>query len=458
MVGDEQVEEPVTPTGLALGRLREAVDGFIAAVETGGLDHLDAPGKMALLSGLEEQRRRLPVAEHALIADAQVHDLAGRYAFASLSMMLVKTLRLSPGEAAARVSAAEAVGGRVSMLGQPLAPLRPVVAAAQRAGEVSTEQVGIITRALAELPSNSDPADVAEAEQTLTGHARVFGPKELRLIARRLVDAADPDGPAPDDTVPRERRHLELRPLRDGTWRVEGRLTAETGAALSALLSPLAKPLPPTPGPTTKTGKSRPEPDLRHYGQRLHDALDEVAARLLRSTDLPMAGGTPATVIVTIDLADLLRRAGIAETADGTLLSPEQLLRIAGEADIWTAITDAHGVPLALGRTRRIASRGQTIALAARDGGCSFPGCTRPPSWCDRHHILDWIFGGRTDLNNLTLLCRHHHTHFAQRGWTCRLNPAGLPEWIPPRWIDRHQRPLLHERIQRRHAEHTLIA
>ena len=34
------------------------------------------------------------------------------------------------------------------------------------------------------------------------------------------------------------------------------------------------------------------------------------------------------------------------------------------------------------------------MALIARDGGCSFPGCTHPPSWCDRHHILDWILGG----------------------------------------------------------------
>lgn len=454
MSDPEEPVETVTPTGVALARLREAVDDFITAVETGGLDHLDAVGKVALLLGLEEQRRRLPLADHAMIVDAQAYDLAGRYAFASLSMMLVKTLRLSPGEAAGRVHAAEAVGRRSSMLGQPLAPLRPVLAAAQRAGEVSPEQVGIVTRALGQLPSSADPGEMAEVEQTLTGHAQVFGPKELRLIARRLVEAADPDGPAPDDLVERERRHLELRPLRDGTWRVEGRLTAETGAALSALLSPLAKPLPPTPA----AGPTRPEPDPRRYGQRLHDALDEATARLLRAPDLPMAGGTPATVIVTIELADLLRGAGIAETADGTLLSSEQLLRVAGEADIWTAITDARGIPVALGRTRRIASRGQTVALAARDGGCSFPGCTRPPSWCDRHHIIDWIAGGRTDLDNLTLLCRYHHTHFAQRGWTCRLSPAGLPEWTAPPWIDPHQRPLLHERIQRRQAEHTLIA
>ena len=60
------------------------------------------------------------------------------------------------------------------------------------------------------------------------------------------------------------------------------------------------------------------------------------------------------------------------------------------------------GVPLALGRTQRLASKGQTMALIARDGGCSFPGCTHRPAWCDRHHILDWIHGGPTDLDNHT--------------------------------------------------------
>jgi hypothetical protein len=75
------------------------------------------------------------------------------------------------------------------------------------------------------------------------------------------------------------------------------------------------------------------------------------------------------------------------------------------------------------------------------------------PSWCDRHHIRDWILGGLTDLDNLTLLCRLHHTHFLQKGWTCRINTDGLPEWVPPWWIDRNQRPQINTRIRRLHAQ-----
>jgi hypothetical protein len=96
--------------------------------------------------------------------------------------------------------------------------------------------------------------------------------------------------------------------------------------------------------------------------------------------------------------------------------------------------------------------------LIARDGGCSFPGCTHPPQWCDRHHIREWVDGGTTDLDNLTLLCRYHHTRFAARGWTCQIT-NGIPEWVPPRWHDRQQQPLVNNRIKRKHLNnHTAPA
>jgi hypothetical protein len=87
-------------------------------------------------------------------------------------------------------------------------------------------------------------------------------------------------------------------------------------------------------------------PDNRPQMQRLHDALEEACARLLKSGDQPSAGGVPASVIVTISLEELLAKAGLAETADGTQLTPAQLLRIADEAEIWPTIIDRDGVPV----------------------------------------------------------------------------------------------------------------
>jgi hypothetical protein len=184
-------------------------------------------------------------------------------------------------------------------------------------------------------------------------------------------------------------------------WHLQGKLSNTLGAQLNALLDPLTKPRSTTV--EDENGNTTPIPDQRPYGQRLHDALDEACARLLKIKDQPSSGGTPTSVIVTITLDDLLANTGLAETSDGIQLSPDQLLRIAEEAEIWPTVINHHNVPLAVGRTRRIATPGQTMALHIRDGGCSFPGCIHPPSYCDRHHILDWIHGGPTDLDNLTL-------------------------------------------------------
>ena len=131
------------------------------------------------------------------------------------------------------------------------------------------------------------------------------------------------------------------------------------------------------------------------------------------------------------------------------MLSADTVAGLADEADLYSTVVSSLGVVLQLGRTRRLASCGQTMALIARDGGCSFPGCDRPPEWCERHHVLDWARGGRTDLDNLTLLCAYHHHNFASRGWTC-LMIDGLPAWIPPRWVDPKQRPLRNPRVTAR--------
>jgi hypothetical protein len=327
-----------------------------------------------------------------------------------------------------------------------------VLAAAQRAGTVNPEQVAVLERALEQVDRPGyAPEVIADAEATLTGYAEVFGPRDLRRIAVKLVDVLDPDGTLAADRLAQDRRHLQLTANRDGTYTLTGRLTGTTGAALQATLSPLAKPRPDTPGhDRTVHG---PE-DGRTYGQRLHDALDEVCARLLRSGGLPDSGGTPATVIVTISAEDLTARTGTGETSDGTLIPAARLLELANEAQILPAVLTAPGECLLLGRSRRIASRHQTYALIARDGGCSFPGCTHPPEWCDRHHIRESIDGGTTDLDNLTLLCRYHHTRFASRGWTCHIT-NGIPEWTPPRWHDKQQQqPLVNNRIRRKHLNH----
>ena len=450
------MREPRSRLDEALDQFDSALTDLIGTFENGELDQLSADEKVAVWQRFETIRNRQPLIDHRMIADAEAHHLSEEYCSSTLIQFLVRMLQLSPGEAASRVRAAAALGPRTTMLGEKLEPLLPRLAVLQRDGAVSTEKVQIVERAMHKLTRpDLDPQAVETAEQLLTDHAVILGPSDLRRFANAVVNAADPDGPEPvDDQLQHDRRYVELKQRRDGMWHLAGRLTNTVGAQLNAILDPLT-----TPRSTAiedEDGIVVDIPGHRPQVQRLHDALEEACARLLKAADQPCVGGIPASVIVTIGIDDLLAKAGLAETADGTQLTSNQLLRIADEADIWPTIIDRNGVPLALGRTRRLASAGQTMALIARDAGCSFPGCTHPPQWCDRHHILDWILGGPTDLENLTLLCRYHHTHFLQKGWTCRINPDGLPEWTPPRWIDQHQHPHINTRIQRHNTQRQL--
>jgi Domain of unknown function (DUF222)/HNH endonuclease len=456
-LGDPTARERTERSHLnvVLDRLNDDLAELLEAVDGSSLDQLNAAEKISFWQQFESFRNRLPLIDHRLIADAQATDLAGEYCFSNLTMLMTRMLQLSPAEAAARVRAAATLGPRVSTEDEAEGPVLPHLAAAQRAGAVTIEQVQIVARAMQKLSRpDLNPEHVAAAEKQLAKEAQLHGPKDLQQIAARVVDAVDPDRPEPvDEQLQQDRRHLELKQRRDGMWQLEGKLTNTVGAQLHAILDPLTRPR------TTSIeveGKNVEIPDERNYGQRLHDGLEDACGRLLQLADRPAVGGTPASVIVTIGVEELLQRAGIAETTYGSTLTADQLLRIVDQAEIWPTIINRNGVPLALGRTRRIATRGQTMALIAREGGCSFPGCDHPPQWCDRHHVIDWIDGGPTDLDNLTLLCRYHHTHFLQKGWTCRINDDGLPEWIPPRWIDPQQRPQLHGRIRRLHAQRQL--
>ena len=90
----------------------------------------------------------------------------------------------------------------------------------------------------------------------------------------------------------------------------------------------------------------------------------------------------------------------------------------------------------------RLYTRRQKVALAARDGGCLFPTCERPPSWTEAHHIKHWARDrGETNVNEGVLLCRHHHLLVHNNHWEIeRVNSA---YWlIPPRDIDSTQEPI----------------
>jgi hypothetical protein len=232
----------------------------------------------------------------------------------------------------------------------------------------------------------------------------------------------------------------------DGTHRLRGVLDNESAAALLAALDPLAAPAPAADG----------TPDPRTAAQRRADALMCIVDWVLdEGTLLPGARGARPHVTIVAGLDTLLRRPG-APAADPTWggpVSAETLRRIACDAGLTGVLTDQHGVPLHVGREHRSVTPGIWAALVVRDRGCAFPSCTRPPSWTEAHHCTHWADGGPTALDNLALLCAHHHKSVHHDGWDITIADDGLPQLRPPAWIDPDRTPRrntywrIHERL-----------
>jgi hypothetical protein len=106
--------------------------------------------------------------------------------------------------------------------------------------------------------------------------------------------------------------------------------------------------------------------------------------------------------------------------------------RLGCEAGIRGFILDENGLVLDFGREQRFFTRNQREALSLTWGGCDAPGCDRPPSWCEAHHIVFWARDkGRTDLADGILLCRHHHLLFHNNGWEINRDSESK-YWLTP--------------------------
>jgi hypothetical protein len=110
----------------------------------------------------------------------------------------------------------------------------------------------------------------------------------------------------------------------------------------------------------------------------------------------------------------------------------DALRRLACDANISRIVTGPGGEVLDVGRATRTVSDPQRRALVVRDKGCVFPGCDRPPGWCQSHHIVHWTNDGPTDLANLALVCHHHHHAVHDRGFTMTRGPDGTLTFTRP--------------------------
>ncbi|WP_274535270.1 HNH endonuclease signature motif containing protein [Pseudofrankia asymbiotica] len=428
-----------------LGQRHHALD--VADGVVGGLEKLGGANLWALsdaealelLDRAERSRRLLAALLLAVVRDLNDRDLRGVFGeedLPSTADLLRWHLKTRPADARRTVTLARDLDGPYRRTGQALA-----------AAEISHEQATVIAGALNSLPGDTPTEQRDWAESFLLDQARHLDAGDLaqlgKTIRGRLQDQLHPPGSDPtDDGDQARRRELHLTDQPDGTTRIHGTLDAEGAAALRAALEPLSRPKP--------LGEN-PE-DHRTVAQLRADALIEITERVLGTGTLPLSRGTRPHVTVTTTVDELLSRdrAGLATSATPTTpattgyglpLSHAALERICCDADLTHLLLSREGMPLELGRTRRIVPPWLRRALAARDGGCAFPNCPKPAAWADAHHLVHWLSGGETNVGNTMLLCPYHHRVIHRDEWKVLMGVDGHPYFIPPYSVDTQQRP-----------------
>ncbi len=286
-------------------------------------------------------------------------------------------------------------------------------------GTLSIDQVESISKI-----ATPDTEDDAIAEALGMTNA------QLDHAARR----ANPPSGADERSV-HERRALYLQWNLDESELKGGlRLPGPEGKVFQEAVEGAADQIPENP----ETGTFDP------YPQRLADGLVHMVGT---TSTGPATAPTPVTVFADLDALTTDVR-GVAELGGGVLIPNETARMLCCDAVVETVISNEN-VTVGIGRRNRAIPAWLRRLVVYRDEGrCQFPGC-RNTHWLQIHHIEHWALGGKTDLDNLILLCGYHHRFIHQKGWHITGNPNDgvtfrKPDWTPyPR-----ARPDLHPKLR----------
>jgi hypothetical protein len=413
--------------------------GGLALVEQGVDDLLGAPlwslsdaEVRARITGVDAQQARLDAAKAALIRESvsrEAPDARGRRG-AVTKAVLTDRCRIKPGRATADLANAAVTCPATGDLRE--------LGAAWAAGRVSGEHVTVARACLDRIPRAVVREHRAAVDRLLTAHALDWDPQTTDGLATYLLNALVPDASDRFDEHAHERRHLGVVVDSTGMVLVDGQLDPAAGSTFVATLDTIAE-------ADRHRLRQDGDPDLRTRGQRRADALTTMAELAAEHLGLPsrpdgIRSAVPRVVVhVTPDAAT---------TTTGVLITDGTLARLVCDAVVDRVTLDPRGRVQNLKTLGRLASAAQRTALAARDHGCVWPGCTAPPSLCEAHHVIWWSRGGPTTIDNLALLCSRHHTKVHaqpddERGWQM-LMVDGRPVFRPPDRLGHPPGTLLH--------------
>jgi hypothetical protein len=365
---------------------------------------VDAEDVVDELAALCARRDRLD-AQIALHLRRVGHTEAYRRdGYSSVGALLRHRMSMHPGEAHRLVIRANGLAGA------------PLVALAFESGALSGAQVDLLLAAEATAPRPFAAVEGHLVEMAMDTPLLT----DLRRLLDHWSDQVAADDLAADRDLVRECRSLTLR--RDAEmFRVSGWVDVESGERLRAVLDPG----PPLPGDTRSAAARRADAlmDVVNGASGRPDIIVHVTADTLLGTTSAGDDG----------VADPSRTplGGITQTSYGTFLTSDEVGQLACDASITRIVFDSESQPLDVGRTRRLVTPALRAAVTARDMRCVFPGCERPPQWCDVHHLVTWANGGRTAIRNLVLLCRHHHSLVHRAGWIITGTPGHLHFFRP---------------------------
>jgi hypothetical protein len=409
---------------------------------------LDDDALRGRLSALAELRRRVDVAVAAVSAEIAhrsrpehgLQGLAQRSGLRTPERLVQQLSGLDAREARSLVQ----VG---VLLTADAAPWLAAVGSALEEGRVTIAKADAIRAGLGSPTAEVAADDLTDAAEHLTRLAPTLTVERLAARAREVRDHLDVAGVADRERMLREKRYLNLTPTGDGMTRITGlldpRSAAIVGAAYDAATSPRRG------GVRFVDAEARAAADAivadpRTTGQIALDTLVDLIRIGSAADPGKLLGGNRHAVRVLVTAHDLATPDGVG-FIDGqseaiSRATVDEHICEAGIVPIQFDVTARD--PLQLGRTRRLFSSRQREVLVARDGGCRFPECDRPPSWTETHHSTPWSHGGPTDTRDGVLLCSHHHHLVHDNGWIIRPDDEHGFVAIPPPDVDPRRTPI----------------
>lgn len=376
----EMVGRLVDQVAYALEQLREVV------AEPSALPFHELRPEMERLETAMNDKALID-ASFAWLAD--LHDAGRVVGSSSTTDYLVEKLGVS------RMEARERLQQGASLFDPVEGDSASAVQVAAREKDVSSEKRRIINTEIKRLKEESDVSPT-EIMSLAFDEAETRSVEDTRQWVQEKVNSVNKTVVADRKRALRNRAVSFSRPDAEGGVRLHGYLPAHLAALAKSVLDPMRS-------------RTESEEDTRTIPQRRADLFEDVLTQHSHTKKHTTRGVVGLVVSMTVDDIDTMSAESLFPTHTGDTLTPWDLLRLGAAQHDYLALHNEHGQPLALAHSSRTASLQQRIALFAAEYGCTHPGCEKPLSETEVHHIQAWSKDGPSSLDNLTLLCWYHH-------------------------------------------------